>query len=94
MVDGAMDAHWVRFWPIEKIVARSCVVKSGQAHARVQAAYGVEGIAFADVLIHSWFLLLDARASTLVVVNESTSKAQMPEGFWADYLDRPDLLCL
>jgi hypothetical protein len=84
MVDGAVDRHWVSFWPIERIVARHYVMESGPT----------KGIGFADVLINSWFLLFDVRAATLVVVNESTSKAQILEDFWADYLDRPHLLCL
>jgi hypothetical protein len=46
------------------------------------------------VLPNSWFLLFDVRATTLVVVNESTRTAQRPEEFWADYLDRPQLLNL
>jgi hypothetical protein len=84
MFDGAMDVHMASFWAIEKIVARTYVVESGPT----------KGGAFADVLLHSWFLLFDVRASTLVVVNESTRAAQTPEEFWADYLDRPHVLCL
>jgi cell wall assembly regulator SMI1 len=84
MVDGTMDPHGVNFWPIEKIVARDCVVESGPT----------KGIGFADIFIDSWFLLLDVRFSALVVVNESTTKALTPEQFWADYLDRPQSLDL
>jgi hypothetical protein len=84
MVDGTMESHYVNFWPIEKIVARSYVVESGPT----------KGIGFADILIDSWFLLLDVRASTLVVVNESTARALSLDQFWADYLDRPRSLDL
>jgi hypothetical protein len=92
MVDFSWDQSHVSFWSIARILCENETVARSDAHG----AY--VDVAFADVLISSWyfwFRIRPCRANPLSVVIESTDEEIASFGdFLERYLDDPSALCL
>jgi hypothetical protein len=93
MVDGEIDEYSANFWPLDKIVNRPFeIFTRGLLHRS-------RNIAFADVLIDSWFIcfrVTRGRPLSIWVQGAGLRGMELPtlSDFFALYLSNPRRLCL